>query len=537
MKNLSTFFFLLVSILPLHYLQAYETLLPNAIDDQMEEHEISDSTFINIINDTATVTINSNNGLNVQANAMNITCFGAVDGQINLTVSGGSSPYLFEWDNAPDVQNPTGLGAGIYIVTVTDNNFCSATASVEIVEPSPLVVVIGGNSFVTCAGADNGYAEIFPADILGGTAPYSILWDNGATTNATNTLDGGVHFATITDNNGCETLASTVIDEPSPISINTTFVEPAGCTVCSGSAVVAVLGGWFNDYDYNWSNGATDNNPTGLCQGQYTLTVTNTISGTLPGNCPTITTVTIGAVDSIQIAGMVSDVGCFGDSNGSIDLSLTFASMDVDVLWSNGATTEDIFNLDSGSYTVTVIDNETGCGAIETFLVNSPSQIMVDAGEDQGIEPGQSATLMVDPVIPNLLYTWEGTDGSVFTGETIEVSPLSTTEYTVIASFGNCIEQDQVTVFVTDFVFPNAFSPNSDGENDEFYIVQEGELTVIEFKVFDRWGQKVHDDPLNPWDGKFRGKDLPMDTYVYMASVQILNGERKEVHGDVLLLR
>jgi gliding motility-associated-like protein len=86
------------------------------------------------------------------------------------------------------------------------------------------------------------------------------------------------------------------------------------------------------------------------------------------------------------------------------------------------------------------------------------------------------------------------------------------------------------------FAVPNAFTPNSDGLNDQFYPVV-SLVKVLEFTVWDRWGKVVHSDPTVHWDGMVNGKEAPSDTYGYHIVVQFPDGRKSEKNGSVTLLR
>ncbi|MEM6724424.1 MAG: SprB repeat-containing protein, partial [Bacteroidota bacterium] len=119
----------------------------------------------------------------------NVSCFGETDGSIQLVINGGLAPFDFDWDNAPDVQDPSGLTAGIYTVTVTDGNACFATGSAEIIEPAELLGGITLNNGVSCNGSVDGSATV---DAGGGTPPFTYLWDNGDGDATQNMLPGGI---------------------------------------------------------------------------------------------------------------------------------------------------------------------------------------------------------------------------------------------------------------------------------------------------------------------------------------------------------
>lgn len=227
---------------------------------------------------TATAIVSTASQLTVNSTHSNVSCFGGANGSISLTVSGGTSPYSFLWNNGSVLQNRTGLVAGTYTVTVTDQNLCTASHIVVITQPNALSSSISGTD-VTTVGGSNGSADL---SVSGGTLPYSYLWSNAAITQDINGLSAGTFTVTVTDFNGCTTISSVIIGQPSIASLSATI---AGTNVscfgsCNGSADLSVSGGTA-PYTYLWSNGALTQDISQLCPGTYSVTV-NDAAGT-PG--------------------------------------------------------------------------------------------------------------------------------------------------------------------------------------------------------------------------------------------------------------
>ncbi|MBN4051202.1 lamin tail domain-containing protein [bacterium AH-315-M05] len=130
-----------------------------------------------------------------------VSCNGGSDGTATVTVSGGTIPYTYLWDDplSQTTATATGLSAGTYIVTVTDDGGCTATDTVIVTEP-PLLVATTSGSVAPCPCPCSGSAYLFPT---GGTPPYTIIWSNGYTDQFQTGLCDGTYTVTLTDANGC----------------------------------------------------------------------------------------------------------------------------------------------------------------------------------------------------------------------------------------------------------------------------------------------------------------------------------------------
>ncbi|MFY7885120.1 MAG: beta strand repeat-containing protein, partial [Dolichospermum sp.] len=141
----------------------------------------------------------------------NVSCNGGSNAIIDLSVSGGTSPYTYVWSNGASTQDLSGLSAGTYSVLITDATGCSTTASVTITQPaSGLTASITGTN-VLCFGNSTGAANL---TATGGTAPYTYNWGGGIITEDRTGLAAGSYSVTITDANGCTTTASVTITQP-----------------------------------------------------------------------------------------------------------------------------------------------------------------------------------------------------------------------------------------------------------------------------------------------------------------------------------
>lgn len=142
----------------------------------------------------------------------NISSFGASDGAIDLTVTGGTAPYTFLWDNGKTTEDISGLAPGTYKVTIKDANSCEATASAIINE---IKCDLNANAIVTnisVFGANDGKIDL---TVSGGTGPFTFLWSNGAVTEDISGLEPGTYTVLISDSKGCKATATGVVPEGS----------------------------------------------------------------------------------------------------------------------------------------------------------------------------------------------------------------------------------------------------------------------------------------------------------------------------------
>ncbi len=165
---------------------------------------------------------------------------------------------------------------------------------------------------------------------------------------------------------------------------------------------------------------------------------------------------------------------------------------------------------------------------------------------DTLINTGESVTLVVNSTggLGQINYSWKPAstlDDSTIT--TPVATPAATTLYTIYATSGGCIDSAKINVRIekpdTATRIPSAFTPNGDGKNDVFGPVFKDQTNAAQlstFHVYNRYGQLVHDASTG-WDGKFKGTEQPVGTYVYYIAVQFPGEEEKHYQGSVTLIR
>ncbi len=240
----------------------------------------------------------------LSSNATDLLCNGDEDGEIELTVTGGTGAYSFEWDDAASstTQDLENLGAGTYTVEVTDENDCEASIATTVTEPDALDAATSVEDAL-CNGEENGEIEL---TVTGGTGAYSFEWDDAAssTTQDLENLGAGTYSVEITDENGCELTVSATVAEPDAISASATTTQE---TMGSDGAIDLTVSGGSGNYTYEWTGPnnftSTDQNPEDLAGGMYEVTITdeNGCTFTLEVEVPSVVGLSENTLDMFKL--------------------------------------------------------------------------------------------------------------------------------------------------------------------------------------------------------------------------------------------
>jgi hypothetical protein len=336
---------------------------------------------------TVTVPVNQPTAITVSATVKPVYCAGASEGEIALTVSGGTGSYTYAWTTpngsglSPISKNQTGLTAGTFNVTVTDANSCSVASSISVTEPLPLSF----NLVMTNRNC-NGTGDLAIQNMAGGSGNYQIVWTGPGITPAMqnltvlSNLSAGTYVATIhdviNDESKCS-LSQTITIAP---GINVLSVVPIAqnCSSIPNGAIVVNVSGGIAPLTYLWtivSNGGGNFIPTsldqiGLLDGTYELTITDGV-----GCSVVVPNVVVPLQPSFNIQSTVIPDHCTANA-GSIDVTVLPASPNYSYNWLGaGVSTasEDQSNLAKGFYTVTVHDNSSGCDETANIEVTGPA--------------------------------------------------------------------------------------------------------------------------------------------------------------------
>ncbi len=389
--------------------------------------------------DTASITITEPTLL-VAAAAVdsNASCNGFADGGATASASGGTAPYTYLWSDNQVTQSATGLGAGTYIVTVTDANGCEDTASVVITEPALLVASTVLDSNASCNGFTDGGAT---ASANGGTSPYTYLWSDNQVTESAVGLGAGTYTVTVTDANGCTDTSSVTITEPMVLVASTMVDSNASCNTFSDGGATAQATGGTAPYTYLWSDNQVAQSAVGLAAGTYTVTITD------DNGCQDVATVTITEpTPLVASTSLDSNVSCNALTDGGATASASGATGPYTYLWSDNQVTESAVALGAGPYTVTVTD-ANGCQDVSTIVITEPALLVVSTVVDSnvscyGLADGGATASSTGGTTP-YSYMWPNSSTNP------SIDGLAAGSYVVtVTDFNGCT--DTATVVITE---------------------------------------------------------------------------------------
>ncbi len=325
-------------------------------------------------------------------------------GSIEITATGGTAPYSYSWSHDMGLNSnlATGLVAGMYSVTVTDANGCTATIEQELTFAGGPSVAVTSQSDSFCTD-DNGSITV---EATGGEAPYSYEWshDAGLDNPAASGLSGGSYSVTVTDANGCTASTSTTISFVAGPSLSWTEVADSSCDTDDGSLTVEATGGT-EPYSYAWSHDNSLNNATasGLAPGSYTVTVTDA------NGCTAELSNSISAADLMVEFTAISQPSCNGVADGSITAAATGGAEPYTYVWNTGQTGPTISDLAAGTYIVTVTD-AGGCQAIAEAELTTGDGLALSFNVTPPLCNGEAsgvAEVIVDGGSGNYTYAWD----------------------------------------------------------------------------------------------------------------------------------
>lgn len=475
----------------------------------------------------------------------NAACFSQCNGALEWQIRGGVLPYSTIFNGKNTLANAqVDLCAGLYPIAVSDANGCKTGQTFEIAEPAPFVVQAIVDQHVSCYEGMDGSISVKTSG-----NPSVFQWNNGASAGQLNSLPAGSYAVTVTNEDGCMADATAIINQPqAPLRVDITLEEGVSCFGQKDGALKALANGPGKTITYQWDNGQGGAIVKNIGAGSYTVVVQN------ENGCEATAMYALNEPPLLTAEVQVQHITC---RTGPRDGKISFLNVQGGTGGYHYALNQGVlqglstFNkLDAGEYTA-VVEDAAGCKLEIPATVNPIPQIEVSLGPDKLIELGDSVLLQAPANYEGLRYEWTLSDGQTLEGsEKTMLRPFESNLVKVLVTDEStgCTASDAIFLTVdklTRLYVPTAFSPNGDGHNDAFmFYGGKGVLQIISLSVFNRQGSLVYqiknalpEDELSGWDGKFNGKDLLPGIYVFAAELELLNGTKEWVKGDVLLVR
>ncbi len=364
-------------------------------------------------NDTRQFILQQPDSLTIEANASNETCVGLGDGSASVAVTGGNAPFSFEWEDGSMAQERNGLMPGNYGVTVTDDNFCSASTQIDIGEGLDITFSELNLRNVSCFGLADGSA-FFSIDTttitnqpsLSYTLPPAVTdtLNLESLSSSISDLDSGSFTLSIISSNGCVADTTFSISQPDDIFIDTLSLQNSDCNRNTGVIAIDPMGGNGGPYDITWSNNQTGQRIDSIGNGAFEAIISDSASCTkefefnlLPPPEPQFDTI------------LTTPAICPGDSTAGAEILLNSADT-IQVIWSNGLEGTLIENVTAGLYQAVLI-NERNCTDTLEVLIQQPDSFAFAFETTAASEDANdgSATVFVQGGTPPYEYIWNTT--------------------------------------------------------------------------------------------------------------------------------
>ncbi|AUC76149.1 T9SS type A sorting domain-containing protein [Olleya sp. Bg11-27] len=411
-----------------------------------------------------TFTLDDPPQLVVNFTQINVECFGAQTGSIDLTITGGTGDYTVDWLDLVGDSNPvdrTSVLAGTYAYSISDASGCTVdnySTPISITQPiAPLVItpVTDGIQNPTFSGATDGSIDI---NVTGGSSGYTYSWSNGVTTQDLTGLSNGTYILTVTDAEGCMDTETFILTDPLPFSVSINTTQTIGCNNEKGTLQASAAGGVPNPnpnpdlfYNYAWFN-ITSGTPVSI--GITTATASNLIAGDYRviatdynGNTSSADQSLTEPTALIFSASSSSNTLCFGGNDGSASVSVSGGTGSYTYVWtktgdtSYSASTSSISTLTSGEYNLAVTD-ANACTINTSFIITQPaSEMAISLVNQTNVLINGQSTGAIDINVfggtPSYTYTWSKTGDVSFSETTQDLININAGEYIVVVKDSN----------------------------------------------------------------------------------------------------
>jgi gliding motility-associated-like protein len=498
----------------------------------------------NCIKDT-TVTIVQTTQIMPVINATMPACNGSSNGSISVTASGGTPGYTYAFGNGPFGPGNTlpNIPAGSYVIHIKDAFNCTRDTTFTLAEPSALAFTLNISN-VPCHGTSGGSVSVNPA---GGTPAYTFAADNNPyqAGSTLNNLAAGSHVIRLKDNNNCTKDSTVILTEPPAIHFGITAITMPTCEGFTDASITLSASGGVAPYQFaKGSSGAFSSSPSfnQISEGTFQFRIRDA-NGCIHDTLITFTGYPHIVIDNID---MVRPL-CYGQSNGSIQVNASgglppFSYRLADA--GNWLVNPVFSGISARAYVINIKDNN-GCIKDTTVTLSQPDLLTIDTSivnnDCNGTDDGGIIDVVAAGGTQPYSFSW-----LQFPSVTEpHVKGLPNGKYDVKVKDANgCADSATISILYNNCCqpfIPNAFTPNGDGQNDDFNVLYKGDMELKELSIYNRYGQRVFSsaNKNSSWDGTFNGKAIDGGIYFYYIRITCGNITKKplEFKGDLVLVR
>nr|WP_315152084.1 T9SS type A sorting domain-containing protein [uncultured Flavobacterium sp.] len=378
--------------------------------------------------------------------------FGLANGSITVEATGGNGNYTYKWfkngstTTIANTATANNLAAGKYFVMVTDAKGCTLTSPlIEVTEPALLVTAAAVQNIILCNGDSNGSLRpITSGGFLKPGKNYTYQWfaDGNATPLATSTILSGIgkgsYYVIATDSNGNKaTSKSIVLTEPEILN-NSLAADYTLCGDANDWTITTASTGGTPIYNYSWNTGAKTPSIQNVPPGKYSVIITD------KNGCYVTQEISITAPLHLATTAQINKPTCHAGTDASIVLTTVGGKAPYTYLWSTGAQSSQLSNVQAGNYSVTITDAK-GCIITEQYTIENPPKDVINLGEDVTLCIDQTLTINATINDDKATYFWQSDKG--FTSNKPIVTLKEPANYTLtITNKLGCQASDTITI-------------------------------------------------------------------------------------------
>jgi len=498
--------------------------------------------------------------------ANNITCYGENDGVLNPNPGRMALAYTWKYNgelfyerfaqdgnfftaSANDFRISS-LQPGVYELTIIDHTGCELVSDeeYEITQPPPITLSleIGEES---CDPGNDGYII---ASAKGGVDGFSYIWNDGSPAAEITGLSHGKYSVTVSDALDCKSSAEALIPEPVDLKVTAVVDSEIDCYGYDTGKVAVNIENGRGGYIYIWSTGEDTERIDNARAGFYSVRVVDRFK------CAGNGSVTLSQPEGLWGEYIYDNIACPGDNSGNIYARVEGGVKPYTYQWlnSHGITignTSLVDRLPADRYQAKVLDRNNCPLEMPPVTLTQPEKFAVKYTLTEAFCPETNdgdIRAEVSGGTPPYAYQWQ----NVPWGTSPNIAELRSGNYSLKVTDARQCEHFFQTVELgynnkECLRIPNAFSPNNDSHNDYWEIFVGDPNSSFRYRLHElypeaivevysgKWGMLLFRSKrgyTDPWDGKYQGKYLPVDSYVYRI---ILNNHTKPITGNVSILR